>query len=609
MKKSCRGVIMKILLVGLNSQYIHSNLALFYLKSCCREKVPGTQIEILEYTINDDPDFIKGQLFDNKPDIMAFSCYIWNIQQIVDIVTDLKKVMKDTVFVFGGPEVSYEAGMLMDQVPAVDFIIRGEGEVAFPLLVDYIYSGIGSTSGIKGVVYRNGNRIIDQGMAQPVDVVNDIPEFLMDYIENLGDRILYYESSRGCPYNCSYCLSSLTHGVKFFPLERVKKELDLIIKRGLKQVKFVDRTFNCHPDRFKSIIGHIINQGGQTSFHFEMAAHLLEDDAINLLKPAPAGIFQFEVGVQSIGDKTLKEINRVTDLYRIKERVKRVKETGKVRQYLDLIAGLPFEGYGQFKQSFNFTYNLKPEKIHLGFLKLLKGSSLRENASKHGYIFSQKPPYQVMENKYISYAEILKLKKVEDMIEKFYNSNRFNYVLDFIIQRFYTQPFEFYDQLSDFWYAQGYQLRNHSQQSLYYLLMKFYRRNINEDIELFQDVVLFQYFLYYRAEGNIPGLKYDYSVDKGTFNMILQKAGLYQPQSSEGKGPSIKELKKHLNIKVFQYDLSTILRDIKSQPAKEKLYIIFDYNKRHPMTKEAHFEFYNTNRGNGNTNSNYIEKG
>ncbi|HHU64173.1 MAG TPA: B12-binding domain-containing radical SAM protein [Clostridiales bacterium] len=591
---------MKILLAGLNSQYIHSNLALYYLKSSCRNGVPGVRVDIHEYTINDGLDLIKGQLFEQKPDIMALSCYIWNIEQVLEIVTDLKKVMKQTVFVLGGPEVSYETSRLMAEVPAIDFVIRGEGEVAFPLLVEYICTRQGDINDISGLVYRKGDGIIDRGMARSVDLTKDVPEFLDDYIDNLDSRILYYESSRGCPFNCSYCLSSLTQGVKYFPLDRVKEDLDLMIERGVKRVKFVDRTFNCHAQRFKSIVEHIINRGGQTSFHFEMAAHLLEDDAIELLKTAPVGMFQFEIGIQSTKSKTLKAINRTTDLLKIEDRVKRVKQTGKVRQYLDLIAGLPWEDYRRFKESFNFTYNLKPDKVHLGFLKLLKGSGLREEAFRHGYVFSQKPPYQVIENNYISYAEILRLKKVEDMVDKFYNSGRFNYVLDFIIQRYFTQPFEFFERLSDFWYGQGYQLKNHSQYTLYHLLMEFYRRCINQDVELFQDMVLFQYFLYYRMEGNIPGLKQDYSVDKETFNMILKETGLDRRRYSDGKLMSMKQLKKHITIKVFSHDISAVLKDIKSSPVKRKLYIIFDYSKKHPITKEACFIFHNSTKGKGN---------
>ncbi|MDT8900471.1 B12-binding domain-containing radical SAM protein [Anaeroselena agilis] len=437
----------QVLLATLNAKYVHSALALYSLRRYCRQVCPD--IAVREYTVNNELLVILGELYREKPDVLGLACYIWNIDATLELAGLVRKVLPATVIVLGGPEVSYDPAGIMETNDAVDYIVQGEGEETLAALLAALAEGRVPRE-TPGLAFRSDGAVM-AGFPQVVRDLKTIPfPYDDDDMAGLRGRIVYYESSRGCPYSCQYCLSSATAGVRFLPVERVLDELAFFIAQGVKQIKFVDRTFNARREHYLPIIEFLAAQDTSTNFHLEIAADLLDDDVLAVLKTAPPGRFQLEIGVQSTNEDTLTAITRRNDWPRIVANVGSLRAAGNIHLHLDLIAGLPYEDYRRFGQSFNDVYSLKPHMLQLGFLKLLKGSGMRRTADDHGYAFMDCAPYEVLANKYISYGEIRKLKIFEEMFNQLYNSGRFPATLDWFVATS-GGAFALYEAIAAYW--------------------------------------------------------------------------------------------------------------------------------------------------------------
>ncbi|MFH0324920.1 B12-binding domain-containing radical SAM protein [Clostridium perfringens] len=481
---------MKILLTAINSKYIHSNLAVRYLKAFTKDL--DFQGDIKEFSINDRVENILEGIIEEKPDVVAFSCYIWNMEFVNRLAELIKLVDPNIEILYGGPEVSYEGKEFLENHEG-EYVIVGEGEKTFREFVLYKL-GEGKIEDIKGLNYKRDEKVFENPKRPEMDM-NELV-FPYTYEEDINNKIVYYEASRGCPFKCKYCLSSVMHGVRFLDVERVKKELKYFMERGLKLVKFVDRTFNCNREYTVELLKYLSEQDTETKFHFEVAADLLTEEQIEILNNAPKGRFQLEVGVQTTNNEVLHNINRYITYENIKEKVLKVAAGKNVMQHLDLIAGLPGEDLESFKKSFNDVHNIRPDEIQLGFLKLLKGSSMREEAKKWGIVYSPYAPYEIIRSKDISYEELLLLKKVEAMVDKYYNSCKFNNVVKFFLN-IYEKPFDFYYDLAIFFEEKGNFKRSIGNVEYYKILLDFYLEKIGgKDEGLFKEVLKFDYLCF-----------------------------------------------------------------------------------------------------------------
>ncbi|MGU8451538.1 B12-binding domain-containing radical SAM protein [Clostridium perfringens] len=481
---------MKILLTAINSKYIHSNLAVRYLKAFTKDL--DFQGDIKEFSINDRVENILEGIIEEKPDVVAFSCYIWNMEFVNRLAELIKLVDPNIEILYGGPEVSYEGKEFLENHEG-EYVIVGEGEKTFREFVLYKL-GEGKIEDIKGLNYKRDGKVFENPKRPEMDM-NELV-FPYTYEEDINNKIVYYEASRGCPFKCKYCLSSVMHGVRFLDVERVKKELRYFMERGLKLVKFVDRTFNCNREYTVELLKYLSEQDTETRFHFEVAADLLTEEQIEILNNAPKGRFQLEVGVQTTNNEVLHNINRYITYENIKEKVLKVAAGKNVMQHLDLIAGLPGEDLESFKKSFNDVHAIRPDEIQLGFLKLLKGSSMREEAEKWGIVYSPYAPYEIIRSKDISYEELLLLKKVEAMVDKYYNSCKFNNVIKFFLN-IYDKPFDFYYDLAMFFEEKGNFKRSIGNVEYYKILLDFYLEKIGgEDEGLFKEVLKFDYLCF-----------------------------------------------------------------------------------------------------------------
>ena len=459
---------MNILLLAVNAKYIHSSLALRSIKSFCKEY--EDVIHLLETTINNEENEIIKEIYNLAPDILGISCYIWNMSFVRTLIPTLKKVLPDTIIVLGGPEVSYHSEELFRTLN-IDLIMEGEGEETWKEYLDFRLRQIGTLSTIGGLVYREGNHVRRNNKRKPLDLKH-LP-FVYNNLEGLEHKIIYYEASRGCPFSCQYCLSSTNSGVRFVPLDKVQEHLQYFLDRQVKQVKFVDRTFNANKTFAKAIWKYLIqNDNSQTNFHFEIAAELLDEEALHLFEKARPGLFQFEIGVQTTNPEVLRVIKRSMSFEEISRVVYNLKTLGNIHLHLDLIAGLPLESYSSFKQSFNEVISLRPEQLQLGFLKLLKGSGLRASASDYGLIYKEVPPYEILYTHTISYSEMLRLHSIEELLERYYNSGRFKAILEYIFHAF-ASAFDFFEALSIYWEQHGYDKVQHNKLSYYFKLAEF----------------------------------------------------------------------------------------------------------------------------------------
>ena len=485
---------MKILLTAINSKFIHSNLAVRYLKAFT-EDLPYN-CSIREFSINDREEKILEEIIKEKPNVVAFSTYIWNIEMVTRLSNLIKIVDKNIEILYGGPEVSYDSSNILKELNG-DYIIQGEGEKTYREFVEYKL-GEKELESIRGLYFKKCNDVIFNGNRPLMNMDEIVFPYKED--ENLDNKIVYYEASRGCPFNCKYCLSSTTHGVRFLDIERVKRELQFFIDKKVRLVKFVDRTFNCNFKFSTAIWEFLINSDTKTQFHFEISADILKPQELEILRKAPKNRFQFEVGVQTTNDDVLRQINRFVNFSDIKEKVLELLAIKNIKQHLDLIAGLPGEDYTSFKKSFNDVYSIGPEEIQLGFLKLLRGSSMREEAELYDMRYSPYPPYEILSTKDISYDELLVLKKVEHMVDKYYNSQKFNNVIKFFIDKFET-PFDFFLSLGEFFEMKGYFKRNIGNSEYYKVFIEFNEKVLKSDNSILRDIIKYDYLTFNKRRG------------------------------------------------------------------------------------------------------------
>ena len=485
----------KIVLAALNAKFIHSNLALRYL-SRFQDNDKKHHIIAREFTINQRPDFIVEELFRMQPDVILFSAYIWNVETLRQLCPLLKKVMPDCIIGFGGPEVSYESESFLRDNPAVDLVQRGEGELVFTKLLEHWDTGVpASLEEIGSLTFRKDGEIISTLQEEPLDLAL-LPFPYEDDFSDIQNQIIYYESSRGCPYQCGYCLSSVEQGVRFVPLEKVLPDLQKFLDAKVPQVKFIDRTFNCRKSHAMAIWKYLHeHDNGVTNFHFEITADIIDQEAIDFLKTVRKGLFQFEIGVQSTNPHTIHAINRNVNFDKLSGIVKQIKAGGNIHQHLDLIAGLPHEDYASFGRSFNDVYALEPEQLQLGFLKVLKGSMLHQKQKEYEIVYHDTAPYEVMTTHMLPYADTLRLKYIEEMVETYYNSGKFLHTLAYLVP-LYESPFAFYEALSQFWLSEGCQYKALSKIGLCDVLWDFVQKNEKVDKIRFQWAMKFDIALH-----------------------------------------------------------------------------------------------------------------
>ena len=546
--------ILKILLAACNAKYIHSNLAVYNLKSCSGEY--SHNVVIKEYTINQIQDDILKDIYLEQPDVICFSCYIWNISFVKELVPDLKKILPHVDFWAGGPEVSYDAVEFLKKNPAFFGVMVGEGEETFHELAGYyIERKPENLKEIRGVAFHDETKVPDivhTGWRELMDL-SKVP-FAYSNLTEFKNRIIYYESSRGCPFSCSYCLSSIDKKLRFRDIELVKKELQFFIDNKVPQVKFVDRTFNCKHDHAMAIWRYITeHDNGITNFHFEISADLLREEELALMKTMRPGLIQLEIGVQSTNPQTIKAIRRTMDFEKLKGIVEQIHGFGNIHQHLDLIAGLPYEGYESFHKSFCDVYALRPEQFQLGFLKVLKGSHMMEMTGEYQILYKDREPYEVLSTAWLTYGEILGLKMVESMVEVYYNSGQFKHTLVFL-EQYFEDPFRMYEALGRFYEKKGYSEISHSRMRRYEILMEFAGEQKEIPSEALSDVMLLDLYLRENLK-NRPS----FASDQKPYERLIwdyRKA---------------KKIPKTAHIEVF--------RDGKK--------LLFDYTDRDPLTNNA----------------------
>ena len=546
--------ILKILLAACNAKYIHSNLAVYNLKSCSGEYSPNVVIK--EYTINQIQDDILKDIYLEQPDVICFSCYIWNISFVKELVPDLKKILPHVDFWAGGPEVSYDAVEFLKKNPAFFGVMVGEGEETFHELAGYyIERKPENLKEIRGVAFHDETKVPDivhTGWRELMDL-SKVP-FAYSNLTEFKNRIIYYESSRGCPFSCSYCLSSIDKKLRFRDIELVKKELQFFIDNKVPQVKFVDRTFNCKHDHAMAIWRYITeHDNGITNFHFEISADLLREEELALMKTMRPGLIQLEIGVQSTNPQTIKAIRRTMDFEKLKGIVEQIHSFGNIHQHLDLIAGLPYEGYESFHKSFCDVYALRPEQFQLGFLKVLKGSHMMEMTGEYQILYKDREPYEVLSTAWLTYGEILGLKMVESMVEVYYNSGQFKHTLVFL-EQYFEDPFRMYEALGRFYEKKGYSEISHSRMRRYEILMEFAGEQKEIPLEVLSDVMLLDLYL----RENLKS-RPSFASDQKPYERLI-----WDYRKAE-------KIPKTAHIEVF--------RDGKK--------ILFDYTDRDPLTNNA----------------------
>ena len=569
---------MKTVLVAINAKYIHSNLAVYSLRSYARTF--GYEPKLLEFTINQQKDQILKGIYEAKPDLLCFSCYIWNLSYAEEIIEDIKKILPKVTIWAGGPEVSYDAPKFLKRHPEVDGIMCAEGEKTLTELISYYEIGKSqgkSLDGINGIVYQE-NKTIHQTPLRDIMNMDDLV-FPYEDLKDFEHKIIYYESSRGCPFSCSYCLSSIDKKLRFRSFSLVEKELEFFLAHKVPQVKFVDRTFNCKKSHAMAIWTYIKeHDNGITNFHFEVAADLLTEDEIALIQTMRPGLIQLEIGVQSTNEKTLAEIHRKTDFEEITRKVKAVQKGENVHQHLDLIAGLPYENYESFGHSFNDVYALKPEQLQLGFLKVLKGSYMAEAAEGYGCVHKAKPPYEVLGTRWLSYEEILKLKGVEEMVEVYYNSGQFQKTIRSMEHLFET-AFSMYEELADFYEKNGYNEVSHTRIRRYEILQEFLQEK-EANLEYFKQLMIFD--LYARENMKTrPQWANDLSAYKMQILDFYKKEEENPELLTDYQGYQARQTIKMTHIEVFTYDV------INENEEKGAYPVLFDYKKRSPLTNDA----------------------
>ena len=542
---------MKILLAACNAKYIHSNLAVYDLQAYASEY--ADHIILKEYTINQQKDDIMRDIYLEHPDVVCVSCYIWNLSFVKELMADLTKILPDADFWAGGPEVSYDAEKFLTENPEFKGVMVGEGEETFRELAGYyVEKDPQNLKDMTGVCYRDGDQIIHNGWRQIMDL-SKIP-FIYKDLSDFKNRIIYYESSRGCPFSCSYCLSSIDKKLRFRDTEMVKKELQFFIDNKVPQVKCVDRTFNCKHDHAMAIWKYINeHDNGVTNFHFEISADLLREEELQEMSTMRPGLIQLEIGVQSTNPDTIKAIHRTMDFGKLKGIVERIHSFGNIHQHLDLIAGLPYEDYDSFRHSFNDVYALKPQQLQLGFLKVLKGSHMMEMCQEYGIVYKTREPYEVLSTKWLDYDHVLKLKTVENMVEVYYNSGQFQNTLEYL-EGFFPDAFSIYERLGNFYMEKGYGDVSHTRMRRYEILLEFLE--------------------------NVPEISQDRAKDRMVYDLYLRENLKSRPGFAKDQKPFERQIwdfrkrekvAKNAHVEVFA----------------DGTVLLFDYADRDPLTNNA----------------------
>ena len=543
---------MKILLVACNAKYIHSNLAVYDLQAYASDY--ADHIVLKEYTINQQKDDIMRDIYLEHPDVVCVSCYIWNLSFVKELMADLIKILPGVDFWAGGPEVSYDAEKFLTENSEFKGVMVGEGEETFKELAGYyVEKNPQDLKNMTGICYRDGDQIIHNGWRQIMDL-SSIP-FIYKDLSEFKNRIIYYESSRGCPFSCSYCLSSIDKKLRFRDTETVKKELQFFIDNKVPQVKFVDRTFNCKHDHAMAIWKYINeHDNGVTNFHFEISADLLREEELQEMSTMRPGLIQLEIGVQSTNPDTIKAIHRTMDFEKLKGIVDRIHSFGNIHQHLDLIAGLPYEDYDSFRHSFNDVYALKPQQLQLGFLKVLKGSHMMEMCREYGIVYKTQEPYEVLSTKWLDYDHVLKLKTVENMVEVYYNSGQFQNTLEYL-EKFFPDAFSIYERLGSFYMEKGYGDVSHTRMRRYEILLEFLE--------------------------DVPEISMDQVKDQMVYDLYLRENLKSRPGFARDQKPFERQVwdfrkrekvAKNAHVEVF---------------ADGKV-LLFDYADRDPLTNNAH---------------------
>ena len=572
---------MKMILTAVNAKYIHSNLAVYTLQASAGKA--GVFPEIREFTINQSKDSMLRSLFLAHADVVCVSCYIWNISIVEDLITEYHKISPKTKIWLGGPEVSYHAKEMLEQYPFLAGIMKGEGEITFRELATYYQEQENGTEGktlkeIDGITYRDAEGEIK---SNPWRAVMDLSEVDFPYanLKKFENRIIYYETSRGCPFSCSYCLSSIDKRLRFRNLELVKKELAFFLEHKVPQVKFVDRTFNCKKDHAMEIWKFIAeHDNGVTNFHFEIAADLITEEELELLNTLRPGLVQLEIGVQSTNPQTIEAIHRKMDFGKVTEIVNRIAKGRNIHQHLDLIAGLPYEDYASFRRSFADVYALRPQQLQLGFLKVLRGSFMYEHTEEYDCHYQEREPYEVLYTKWLPYDDVLKLKDVEEMVEVYYNSGQFVHTLP-MIEKLYENPFDFFQELGEFYRAKGYSEAAHNRIQRYEILLEFLRDEKQQDEAFFRQMMVLD--LYARENMKTrPHFAKDPSEWKKESRDFYQKEAETRALLPSYHAYDWKQLQRMTHVEVFDYD-------VLGSGEKARTVLLFDYQKRDPLTGNA----------------------
>ncbi len=575
---------MRVLLIAVNAKYIHSNPAVYSLRAYAQAALgdlPEVGIEIAEYTINQNTENILADIYRRKPDIAAFSCYIWNWNTIQELLPELPKLLPDTKLWLGGPEVSFHAEKILAQYTQLTGIMVGEGEETFTQLVRFYHAPKGQLQDIPGLV-------LPQGRTQPRELtdMSKLP-FLYEDLGKFQNRIIYYESQRGCPFRCAYCLSAIDKSVRLRDIETVKKELRYFLDHKVSQVKFIDRTFNCNAAHALAIWRYLLeNDNGVTNFHFEIAADLMTEEELEVLKQMRPGLIQLEIGVQSTNEQTLHAINRYMSLEHLRQVVDKIHSFHNIHQHLDLIAGLPYEDYDSFVTSFNDVYAMRPQQLQLGFLKVLKGSPIEEKAEEYGIVYNSRPPYEVLYSRWIPYDDVLRLKGIEEMVELYYNSCQFTHTLP-VLEKEFSSPFALYEALSQYYEEKGYYINTPARAYRYQVLLEFAQQKAPARSELYAQLLTFDMYLrenlksrpafalcWQQGEEEKEQVRAFYRQEAQTPQYLTGYEG-YQPQ----------QLMKMTHIEYFTYPVWQ--QNMKMTQLSQKTAILFDYQKRDPLTYDA----------------------
>lgn len=581
-----------VLLIGVNAKFIHSNPAIYSLEAYAREHVrkelAGGALELVEYTINQNMENILADIYRRKPDIAAFSCYIWNWNMIQDILAELPKVLPDIQIWLGGPEVSFHGEQILERFPAVKGIMLGEGENTFTELMDFYQweqEEGKQLEEIGGLLLRSGGT-----KAQKPVLMDELPFFYeKDGLNRFENRILYYESQRGCPFSCAYCLSSIDKTVRFRKLDTIKEHMQFFLDQRVPQVKFIDRTFNCNAKHACEIWKYLKeHDNGITNFHFEIAADLLTKEQLEVMSDMRPGLIQLEIGVQSTNEQTLKAINRNMSLSHLREMVAKVHAFENIHQHLDLIAGLPHEDYVSFAKSFDDVYAMKPQQLQLGFLKVLKGSPMEERACEYGIIYNSKSPYEVLYSKWLSYEDVLRLKGIEEMVELYYNSNQYAHTLKFLETEF-SSAFSMYEALAAFYEEKGYAVHTPARAYRYQVLLEFACQVNPAREELYVELLTYDMYLRENLKSR-PAFCPVLNATKEEGHSVKE---FYQQEAisprflTEYLGLTGAQLMKMTHLEAFHYAVwSKEVQDC-TKRLEASIYVLFDYKERNPLTYDA----------------------